>query len=76
MLHFLVCKMEYVILVLEGNGLVSPIASSTFLAQKMGQMVSECNMEQVKQQGWVLHGNTNLLKFRFLTSCSNFFQPE
>lgn len=75
-LHFLVSKIGYVILVLEGNGLVFLISGSTFLAQKVAQTLSGCNVEQVKQQGWVLHGNTNLLKSRFLTGCSNIFNQN
>lgn len=70
-LHFLACKKEWVILALVWNGLVPPNASSTFPAQKMGQILGGCDTEQVRQHGWVLHANTNLLKSRFLPGCSN-----
>lgn len=57
--HFIVSKMEYVILVFEGNGLISPIASSTFLAQKNGpdcQWV-QCGAGQATRLGlaWKYH---------------------
>lgn len=57
--HFIVSKMEYVILVFEGNGLISPIASSNFLAQKNGpdcQWV-QCGAGQATRLGlaWKYH---------------------
>lgn len=70
-LHFLVCEKERVTLALVGNGLGSPNGSSPFLTQKRDQILSGCDAEQLKQHGQVLHTNSNLLKRRFLGSCSN-----